>query len=66
MPKKGNQPATVEFKSVTVRSRRENEDIKSYVDEVARVVGIHHAHRGCEATSCDLMLPANNEKGIGY
>jgi len=50
---------------VTVRERRDGEDVVAFVREVAREVGIHHRHRNCSGDKADLMIPAP-EKGIGY
>jgi hypothetical protein len=49
---------------ITVPARKEGEDVSQFVNETARLVGIHHSHRGCIGQTCDLMIPA--EKGIGY
>lgn len=66
MQKKGLEPEFSEFVAVTVRSRIEGEDIRAYVQEVARIVGIAHRSRNCKETSCALILPVNEEKGVGY
>jgi hypothetical protein len=66
MKKSGDRPVFADFVLVTVRDRREKEDIKDYTQEVARIVGTHHSHRNCSQNQCALMLPVNNEKGIGY
>jgi len=66
MKKEGDKPTFSEFQVVTMRNRSEGEDIKKYVEEVARIVGAHHAHRNCSQQTCDLMIPADSEKGIGY
>ncbi len=66
MTKKGDKPEIGEYVPITVRQRHEGELITEFVQELARQVGIHHAHRGCKNDKCDLMIPTENEKGIGF
>lgn len=65
MQSKDTKPAFDEFIEVHVRSRKPNENVVDYVKEVAREVGIHHSHRGCNYGACDLMLP-DNPNGVGF
>lgn len=51
---------------ITVPARREGEDVAHFLHETARLIGIHHSHRGCAGDTCDLMIPSAEEKGIGY
>lgn len=54
---------------VEVRFRRRDEDVKPWMDEVARQCGMRHAFLsgGCPEKKCDLAIPspANKEDGIG-
>lgn len=56
-------PSLDGFKDVTVRDRREDEDIVNYVREVARIVGIHHSHRGCTNLKVDLAIHFDPQTG---
>jgi hypothetical protein len=47
--------------SVTVPERKHDEDVADFVQETARLVGIHHSHRNCAGKTCDLMIPFNDE-----
>ena len=49
---------------ISVPTRREGEGVVAYVNEVARIVGIHHSHRNCAAKTCDLMIPISEESGV--
>jgi len=57
---------------VTVRHRRENQDIVDWVNECARLVSINHHERSpdCRAAKCDLMIPvtkdAEGNEFLGY
>ena len=49
---------------ISVPTRKEGENVVAYVEEVARIVGVHHSHRNCNAKTCDLMIPINEETGV--
>ena len=55
---------------VTVRHRREGQDVVNWIDDCMHLVGMDHRGRSpqCRFASCDLMIPMSdeNEKGIGY
>lgn len=49
-----------------IRSRNAEEDIRDYMQEVTRQVGLWHAQRDCPETKLEyLKLPIVEGKGIG-
>lgn len=42
---------------ISVPSRKDGENVIDFVQETARIVGVHHSHRKCKAQTVDLMIP---------
>jgi len=57
----------LENAAVTVAYRRDGEDIRSWIEDVAQLVANHHRQRSPECTkrTCDLKIPLADGKGIG-
>ena len=52
---------------IMVPARKEGDNVVDFVQETARLIGIHHGHRGCKSEVCDLMIPlAFGCERIGY
>jgi hypothetical protein len=51
---------------LTVPARKDDEDVVDFVQETARLVGIHHSHRNCKGTTCDLMIPISDDGVLGH
>ena len=53
--------------AVTVAHRKGGEDIRGWIEDVARRVADHHRQRSPECTerTCDLKIPMADGKGIG-
>lgn len=51
-----------------VRDRKPEEDILHWMEEVKQAVTDAHSLHSpkCIGKTCDLMIPTDNERGIGY
>ncbi len=58
----------LEKQKLNVRHREEDEPIGVFVEYIARRIATDHTWRSprCTSQACDLMIPAGNEKGIGF